>query len=195
MVLKGNSWIMLTDLEPSQLPNIPFTDRQSEPTTDTEPEPASKQVAEPKPKPNTAPEPEPSSESAQMREPATPSVPEGILVEYKGMRWSPAHTLAAEGELCQVRMQFFEKTEKIIPCRLPSLLVPPSSKSLLVLSQPINQLDPPWTIVLTTMLPCASGSPLVSRHSAYTKDFGPLIAPRPFAPSALSGSASPLAPL
>lgn len=62
---------MFTDLEPSQPPNKPFTDRQPEPTTNTEPEPASKQVAELKPEPNTAQEPEPSSESGQMREPAT----------------------------------------------------------------------------------------------------------------------------
>ncbi len=44
-------------------------------------------------------EPEPQECSDQVREPATPSIPEGVLVEIEGLEGSPAHTPAAEVEL------------------------------------------------------------------------------------------------
>lgn len=39
-----------------------------------------------------ASEPEPRQMSDQVREPATSSVPVGLLLEFKGMEVSPAHT-------------------------------------------------------------------------------------------------------
>ncbi len=46
-----------------------------------------------------APEPEPQDKSDQVREPATPSIALGVLVEFEGMVLNPVHSPTAEGEL------------------------------------------------------------------------------------------------
>lgn len=92
--------------EPASHQTLPTrTGSQSPPQT---PQSLSKIAVEWKPEPNFSPEPEPKSESHQVREPPSPSVPGGILVEYEGKRWSPDHTPATEGELRQVRTKLFE---------------------------------------------------------------------------------------
>lgn len=88
-----------------------------------------------KPEPPTDPELKP-TESDLVREPAPTSVPEGVLVEYEGMEGSPAHIPAAEGELHQASIKYFEDLEKDFPPKSPipagpaqppaSLLDPPS---------------------------------------------------------------------
>jgi len=77
------------------------------PTLDPELEPTSMSTSEPTPEHNIAPEPEPNSVSDQVSEPATLSVPVGVLVEFKGMDWSPTHTHTAEGELSLASVKLF----------------------------------------------------------------------------------------
>ncbi|KTF76316.1 hypothetical protein cypCar_00043570, partial [Cyprinus carpio] len=60
-----------------------------EPTADGEPEPAGTELI-------VAMEPEPPALSDQVHEPATLSVPKGVLVEIEGLEGSPAHTPASE---------------------------------------------------------------------------------------------------
>ncbi|XDV39905.1 hypothetical protein PO909_009080 [Leuciscus waleckii] len=69
-------------------------------------------------------EPEPNSMSDQVREPTTSSVPVGIIVEFEGMEWSPAHTTIAEGELVKFSVLLFEEEGFLL-----ASLVPASSKS------------------------------------------------------------------
>ncbi|ROL27920.1 hypothetical protein DPX16_11050 [Anabarilius grahami] len=71
-------------------------ERMPEPTADGEPKPASMYEPDKRTEPTIAPEPEPHSESDQVCEPATSSVPVGLLVEYEGVEESPAHTPVAE---------------------------------------------------------------------------------------------------
>ncbi len=73
-------------------PSSRCTELLPEPTADGEPEPAATE-------PIIATEPEPQASSDQVREPATSSVPEGVLVVIEGLEGSPAHTPATEGEL------------------------------------------------------------------------------------------------
>lgn len=61
-----------SESEPRAQPVTPPMDFKSEPTADPEPNPA---------------------ESGQVREPASTSIPEGVLVEYEGIEWSPDHTV------------------------------------------------------------------------------------------------------
>lgn len=59
------------------------------PTLDPELEPTSMPTPKPMPEHNIAPEPESNSVSDQVSESAILSVPVGVLVEFKGMDWSP----------------------------------------------------------------------------------------------------------
>lgn len=46
---------------------------------------------------NVVTECKPEESSDEVCEPATTSVPEGILVEFEGMKWSPSPSTVAEG--------------------------------------------------------------------------------------------------
>lgn len=78
-------------------------------------EPAIKTVKEPLTEVVFVPEPRPHRESDQVHDLAPTSVKEGILVAYDDMGWSPAHTPAVEGELCQVPIILIDGLENIIP--------------------------------------------------------------------------------
>lgn len=54
-----------------------------------EPGPTTIPVPELMPEPKIIPEPEPSKNSDQLLEPATLSLPVGVLVEYMRIEWSP----------------------------------------------------------------------------------------------------------
>lgn len=90
-------------------------DHQPESTVDSEP------VSSMKPELDQMPEvifvlvPEPITESVQVREPATMSIPEGVLMEIECMEWSPAHTLTTEGVLCLVHKQWYDDLNDVIP--------------------------------------------------------------------------------
>lgn len=122
------------DPEPSQPPPTPCTDPMSEVIADGEPTMI----------PEAAPEleAEPNGHSNQVHEPATSSVPVGVLVEYEGMEWSPT---TSEGELHLASGKYYEDLEEDIPRNVPFPLVPPSSKfpaSLLVLPRSESPLSP-----------------------------------------------------
>ncbi|ROK87110.1 hypothetical protein DPX16_10250 [Anabarilius grahami] len=108
-----------------------------EPAADAEPKPAVLPAAETKTEPIIALEPEPDEESDQVQEPATSSVPVGVLVKYKGMKWRPGHISKTEGELHMASGNYYKEVEKDIPLSVPSPLVMPSSKS------PVSPLVPP----------------------------------------------------
>lgn len=78
------------------------------PTMDPELEPTSMPTPEPSPEHNIALEPESNSKSDQVSEPAILSVLMGVLVEFKGMDWSPAHTPTAKSELSLASVKLFE---------------------------------------------------------------------------------------
>ncbi len=103
--------------------------------------PADEDLSSPTPKPVTSqPEPEPQECSDQVREPATSSVPEGVLVEIEGLEGSPAHTPAAEGELQLATGKYIEELLDIFEVDLIDWVgevVPPSSCT------PVSPLVPP----------------------------------------------------
>lgn len=86
-------------------------DNLLKPTTDPDPAPNTETESEITPEPNFVPWLKPSRKFDKMRDPVTLSFPVGILVEYKGMDWSPTHTLTAEGELSLVSAKLFEEVE------------------------------------------------------------------------------------
>ncbi|ROL52447.1 hypothetical protein DPX16_6131 [Anabarilius grahami] len=114
------------DAEPSQPPRM---ERMPVPTR--EPEPAAMIMPDKKTEPTITPEPKNKEKSDPVCEPATPqSVPVGVVLEFVGMEWSPAHTPAAWGELqLASECNHYEEVEEDISLNLPSPLVPPSSKS------------------------------------------------------------------
>lgn len=95
--------------------------QQTESTTDMEPEPAMISVPELQPVQTIVPKPEPSKTSEKLHEPATSSVPEGILGEYEAMEW--IHVPSAKAD---VSAQNFapliileEHKESLMPVLLP----------------------------------------------------------------------------
>lgn len=163
--------------EPSQPAALP-TAEQTEPTADSEPEPKAK--------------------SDQVHEPATVSVTEGILVEFAGMDWSPAHTTVAEVHAKSwVSTDLFELDEEIFsglllplvqssPKSTSSMLVQPSSKSspTSVSSSSTKSVSSPLVVSpsfpLTPLLPRPSSS-LAPPSMAPSKPVAP---PRPVDKSA-----------
>ncbi len=127
-------------LETSQ-PSSRCTELLPEPTADVEPEPAATE-------PTIPTEPEPLSSSDQVREPATLSVPEGVLVVIKGLEGSPVHIPATEGELQLVSGSYIEELldifntdlidwfGEVLPC------TPESPTSPLVPSSPESPAPP-----------------------------------------------------
>ncbi|KAL0181961.1 hypothetical protein M9458_021336, partial [Cirrhinus mrigala] len=83
-----------------------------EPTADKEPEPAMMLVPETTPEPIIAPEPEHNGNSDQVCEPATSSVPVGVLVQLERMEWGPADIPVAESELQLVSVGYCENLEE-----------------------------------------------------------------------------------
>ncbi|XDV17555.1 hypothetical protein PO909_023395 [Leuciscus waleckii] len=63
-----------------------------EPTTDRVPEPGSREALPPR-------------ESDQVCVPATSTIPVGLLVEFEGMEWNPAHTTGVEEMLSPISVE------------------------------------------------------------------------------------------
>ncbi|ROL47654.1 Calcium-binding protein 8 [Anabarilius grahami] len=140
------------DPETSQPPTTPNTDIMPEPPADTEPET--------------------NNMSDQVCEPAMSSATVGVIVEFKGIEWSPAHTLVAESSVFHF---LYQRQPVLHPhlCWFPSgsssvcsTLLCGSVSGLLVSSsaltrgslvsnsscractppQPVNQSAPPWLL-------------------------------------------------
>jgi len=129
MLVNNNSHMTTPNPEPSQPHPLLCMELRPEPTGDTEPEPAVMNKLETKTELTITPEPDVKSD--QVREPATPSVPVGMLVEYEGKRKIPL---------------ILHKSKSSA-----SLLVPPSSKS------PVPQVIPP-SFPLPPLLPITASS-------------------------------------
>lgn len=91
------------------------TDQQPESTVDSEPVSSMKPELDQMPEVIFVLEPEPIMESVQVREPAPVSIPEGVLVEFECMEWSPAHTPTTEGVLCLVHKEWYDDSDDVIP--------------------------------------------------------------------------------
>ncbi|XDV46013.1 hypothetical protein PO909_013997 [Leuciscus waleckii] len=96
-----------------------------EPSADEEPKPDAMATPGWTPELIIAVEYEPHREADQVCEPATLSMPVGVLVKFVGMEWSPAYTPEAEGELHMASRNFYKEVQEDISLSLPS---PPSSK-------------------------------------------------------------------
>ncbi|XP_048047865.1 uncharacterized protein LOC125269136 [Megalobrama amblycephala] len=141
-VFKGRSRSVCSGYSSSKVPPSPsvrvrrktacitLVTEKPEPTTI--PVPVTKET-----EPRIALEPEPKEKSDQVHDPATTSVPEGILLEFEGMKWSPTPSITADELLIDW------ESECILPISVPSpellefefqpCLPPP----LLVLSLPV----------------------------------------------------------
>lgn len=74
--------------------------------------------------PSIALEPEPKEKSDQVRDPATTSVPEGILLEFQGMKWSPTPSITAD------ELLIAWESECILPISVPCTEPVPSTELL-----------------------------------------------------------------
>ncbi|XP_058617738.1 uncharacterized protein LOC131531178 [Onychostoma macrolepis] len=173
------------DIATGPTPPLPETSQPSprsteilpEPTADGEPEPA-------------ATEPLPSTD--QVRELATSSVVEGVLVVLEGLEGSPAHTPTTEGELQLVSGRYEEERKDIFQMDLidwfgeVQTCTPESPVSPLVPSGPESPVSP---LVLSS--PESPVSPLVPSSSS-----PPVVPPSlPLLPPLKPASSSPPAPL
>ncbi|XP_058649111.1 proteoglycan 4-like [Onychostoma macrolepis] len=168
------------DITTGPTPPLPETSQPSprsteilpEPTADGEPEPA-------------AIEPLPSSD--QVREPATSSVAEGVLVELEGLEGSPAHTPTTEGVLQLISGKYEEELREIFQTDLidwwgeVQTCVPESPVSLLVPSSPESSVPESPVSPLVPSSPESSRAPSrVSAGSVQLKSsFGPSQPPSP----------------
>ncbi len=164
--------IPTSEPETSQ-PSSRCTELLPEPTADGEPEP---DVTEP----IIPTEPEPQTSSDQVREPATSSVLEGVLVVFEGLEGSAAHTPATEGELHLVSGSYKEELLDIFKMDLIDWFrevltcAPESPASPLVPSSPESPASP--------LVPSSSCPPV----------FPPNL---PLPPPLKPASSSPLSPL
>ncbi len=146
-----------------------------EPTADVEPEPVATE-------PTIPTEPEPLSSSDQVREPATLSVPEGVLVVIKGLEGSPVHIPVTEGELQLVSGSYIEELMdifnmdlidwfiEVLPCthesptspRVPSS--PESPAPPLVLPSSSPPVFPPNLPILLPLKPDSPSPPSPLMH-------------------------------
>lgn len=118
----------------------PATDKP-EPTTDVqESKPAAIPVPERMPEREIVLEPEPEETSDKVCEPASSSVPEGILVE--GMEWSPTLSTAAEEELL---IDFASECATPVSLCTEPMLSPSTMLSMSVFS-PCLPLPPPLNV-------------------------------------------------
>lgn len=90
-----------------------------EPTVDSESTLAPKPERELMPEVVFGPKPKAITGSDHMREPATTSIFDGILVEYD-MEHSLAHTPTAEGVLCPVPIKWYDEYDCLISRSLVS---------------------------------------------------------------------------
>ncbi|XP_016086355.1 sterol O-acyltransferase 1-like [Sinocyclocheilus grahami] len=181
--------------EPSQPLPPSCTEGLPEPTADGEPEAARGEATAPA----IAPEPEAVDAADQVCEPATPHVPEGILVEYEGMDRSPAHAPTTEGEPPLASgnvVDYFLDCPESLPLP-PPLHISASSFALSSLV-PVNlsahpQSAPSWSLFSLWVFQSPAppwredplSPPLVSKA---------WIPPRPFDPSALPWLLAPSSP-
>lgn len=93
----------------------------------------------------------------QVREPAPASIPEGVLVEFEGMEWNPAHTPTTE--LSPVPTSWCDDLDNGKSQNLQSSLVPPSSNSAL---SPLVQLisKSPSSLMAPHSLPLCQHRPV-----------------------------------
>lgn len=135
---------------------VPTTDTELEPTSDNKPEGPSEPFPAPEPKPK---------DMSEVSEPATMPTPEGVLVEFEGMEWSPAHTL-----LPLASVDFALDLVEMNPLNLPSLLVPPA---LFLLFSPLvpPSSEFPMPLLVPTSLNSTEMPPLVSVSVAYPPQF------------------------
>ncbi|ROL03959.1 hypothetical protein DPX16_23394 [Anabarilius grahami] len=140
------------------------------PTLDPELEPTLMPTPELMPENNIALEPESNSVSDQVSEPAIFSVPVGVLVEFKGMDWSPAHTPTAKTELSLASVKLFKDLKAKNSQNLPSPLVPPSSKS------PAFPLVPPISKSSSSVIVPPS-FPLPPPLASFSPSSSPLLTP------------------
>ncbi|XP_058625419.1 uncharacterized protein LOC131536483 [Onychostoma macrolepis] len=129
-------------------------------------------ISSPTPEPETSQpsprytEPEPQISSDQVREPATSSVLNGVLVVYESLEGSPAHTPTTEGELHLVSRSYQEEHMDIFLMDLIDWFgevltcAPESPASPLVLSSPESPGSP-----LVPSSPESPASPLVPSSS------------------------------
>lgn len=123
--------------EPSQPPPTHGTEQTPEPNADSKPKPVMMHEPVKRTELIIAPEPEPHRESDQVREPATPCIAVGLLVEY--MRaWRKAPPKFPQLRVnCSWPLRCLRKWKRMFPWFSIILLVPPSSKC------PVSPLAPP----------------------------------------------------
>ncbi|ROL51870.1 hypothetical protein DPX16_19389 [Anabarilius grahami] len=191
--------------EPSQPTLMNSYEMMLEPTVNSETKPATMYKPEPERRtdPTIAPEPEPRQTSDQVREPATLSVPVGLLLEFKGMEPSSSASSSklrqSDSPASTDSLQPLGTSSDTTPlcgcalCLLFSIIAQASgspgsiSVNLSALSWLLPPSAPPDTIVLTA--PPGSLVPPAQPWSDFT-----LPTPRTYKPSAVLHLSTPSTP-